>query len=30
MTEINDVVEELVDDVYVRGIDPSQPIQTHD
>ena len=25
MTEINDLVAELVDDVYIRGIDLSQP-----
>lgn len=27
MTEINDLVAELADDVYVRGISPSQPFK---
>ena len=27
MTEINDLVDELADDVYVRGISPSQPFK---
>ena len=27
MIEINDLVEELVDDVFIRGISPSQPFK---
>ncbi|KZR66896.1 hypothetical protein PMIT1327_01087 [Prochlorococcus marinus str. MIT 1327] len=30
MIRINDLVEELADDVFIRGIDLSQPIQTND